>query len=96
MDPQRLMRLLWTVQKPTKNEEADSIHDMYEKGCENVLEQREEVNEKTEESFAVLKLRKEIEDCARKLKIETQTTNLSMSILAGAISTQQSATNICV
>ena len=70
MVPQRLMGLLWTVQKPTKNEEADSIHDMYEKGYEMVLEQREEVGEKTEEGFAVLKLRKEVENCARKLKIE--------------------------
>ena len=90
------MRLLRTVQKPTENEEADSIHEMYEGGCEKVLEQREEVREKTEVGFTVLKLGKEVEGCARKLKIEAQSTNLFMSIGAGASSAKQRATNICV
>ena len=94
--PQRLTRLLWTVQKPTKNEEADSIHEMYEEGYEKVLEEGEEAREKTEEGFAVLKLGKEVEDCARKLKIEAQSTNLSMSILAGTSSIKKERRMFCV
>ena len=84
------------MQKPTKNGEADSIHEMYEEGYKKVLEQREEVREKTEEGFAVLKLGKEVEHCARRLKIEASKTNLSMRMLAGANSAKQRATNISV
>ena len=58
MLPLRPMSLLWTVQKPTENEEADWIHEMYEEGYEKVLERGEEVREKTEDGVAVLKLGK--------------------------------------
>ena len=44
--PQRPMRLLWTVQRPTKNEEADWIDEMYEERSEKVLEEKRRLGRK--------------------------------------------------
>ena len=48
------------MQKPTKNEEEDSPHEMYDEGYVKVLEQGGEIREGIEEGFVVLKLGKDV------------------------------------